>query len=110
MKKYWKLIQQHLGVDADGIPGPKTALALLEKLDIRQPEHSWPSQEDVRSGKSVFGRAGDESNMTSIKLPYVMRLAWETNTTVSTMRCARWQSHSAGCRSRPNRATLSAGK
>ena len=26
------------------------------------------------------------------------------------MRCARWQSHSAGCRSRPNRATLSAGK
>ncbi len=25
--------------------------------------------------------------MTSIKLPYVMRLAWETNTTVSTMRC-----------------------
>ncbi|WP_418700198.1 hypothetical protein, partial [Barnesiella intestinihominis] len=31
--------------------------------------------------------AGDESNMTSIKLPYIMRLAWETNTTVSTMRC-----------------------
>ena len=87
MKKYWKLIQQHLGVDADGIPGPKTALALLDRLGIRQPEHSWPSQEEVRSGKSVFGRAGDESNMTSIKLPYIMRLAWETNTTVSTMRC-----------------------
>ena len=87
MKKYWKLIQQRLGVDADGIPGPKTALALLDRLGIRQPEHSWPSQEEVRSGKSVFGRAGDESNMTSIKLPYIMRLAWETNTTVSTMRC-----------------------
>lgn len=87
MKKYWKLIQQHLGVDADGIPGPKTALALLDRLGIRQPEQSWPSQEEVRSGKSVFGRAGDESNMTSIKLPYIMRLAWETNTTVSTMRC-----------------------
>ena len=67
--------------------GEKCACVLLEKLDIRQPEHSWPSQEEVRSGKSVFGRAGDESNMTSIKLPYVMRLAWETNTTVSTMRC-----------------------
>ena len=74
MKKYWKLIQQHLGVDADGIPGPKTALALLDRLGIRQPEQSWPSQEEVRSGKSVFGRAGDESNMTSIKLPYIMRL------------------------------------
>ena len=45
MKKYWKLIQQHLGVDADGIPGPKTALALLDRLGIRQPEQSWPSQE-----------------------------------------------------------------
>ena len=42
MKKYWKLIQQHLGVDADGIPGPKTALALLDRLGIRQPEQSWP--------------------------------------------------------------------
>ena len=87
MKKYWKLIQQHLGVDADGIPGPKTALALLDRLGIRQPEQSWPSQKEVRSGKSVFGRAGDESNMTSIKLPYIMRRAWETTTTVSTMRC-----------------------
>ena len=87
MKEHWKLIQQHLGLDADGIPGPRTAQALMEKLDIRQPEHSWPSQEEVRSGKSVFGRAGDESNMTSIRLPYIMRLAWERNTTVSTMRC-----------------------
>ncbi len=34
MKKYWKLIQQHLGVDADGIPGPKTALALLDRLGV----------------------------------------------------------------------------
>ena len=87
MKEHWKLIQQHLGLDADGIPGPRTAQALMEKLGIRQPEHSWPSQEEVRSGKSVFGRAGDESNMTSIRLPYIMRLAWERNTTVSTMRC-----------------------
>lgn len=87
MKEHWKLIQQHLGLEADGIPGPRTALALMEKLDIRQPEHSWPSQEEVRSGKSVFGRAGDESSLTSIRLPYIMRLAWERNTTVSTMRC-----------------------
>ena len=36
MKKYWKLIQQHLGVDADGIPGPKTALALLAALVLLQ--------------------------------------------------------------------------
>lgn len=87
MKEHWKLIQQHLGLDADGIPGPRTARALMEKLEIRQPEHSWPSQEEVRSGKSIFGRAGDESNLTSVRLPYIMRLAWDTDTTVSTMRC-----------------------
>ena len=29
----------------------------------------------VRSGKSIFGRAGDESNLTSVRLPYIMRLA-----------------------------------
>ena len=69
MKEHWKLIQQHLGLDADGIPGPRTAQALMEKLDIRQPEHSWPSQEEVRSGKSIFGRAGDESNLTASGCP-----------------------------------------
>lgn len=87
MKEHWKLIQQRLGLTADGIPGPRTAQALMEKLGIPQPEHSWPSQEEVRSGRSVFGRAGDESNLTSIRLPYIMRLAWEKSTTVSTMRC-----------------------
>ena len=87
MKEHWKLIQQHLGLDADGIPGPRTAQALMEKLEISQPEHSWPSQEEVRSGKSIFGRAGDESNLTSVRLPYIMRLAWDRDTTVSTMRC-----------------------
>ena len=35
MKEHWKLIQQHLGLDADGIPGPRTAQALMEKLGSR---------------------------------------------------------------------------
>ena len=53
MKKYWKLIQQHLGVDADGIPGPKTALALLDRLGIRQPEQSFRgSQQPAFSRKT----------------------------------------------------------
>lgn len=30
-EKILEMIQQHLGVDADGIPGPKTALALLDQ-------------------------------------------------------------------------------
>ncbi|MFR4223660.1 MAG: hypothetical protein ACLT38_08495 [Akkermansia sp.] len=85
-EKYWKLIQQHLGVDADGIPGARRLWPCWKSWTSAN-RNILAQPEDVRSGKSVFGRAGDESNMTSIKLPYVMRLAWETNTTVSTMRC-----------------------
>ncbi|MEE0765428.1 hypothetical protein [Akkermansia sp.] len=87
MKELWRLIQQNVGVDADGIPGPKTAQALMKKLDIQPPAHAWPSQAEVRSGNSMFGRAGDERSLTNIRLPYVMRIAWEPERTVSTMRC-----------------------
>lgn len=89
MKDQWKLIQQYLGIPADGIPGPQTARTLMKKLDIPQPGHSWPSQAEVRSGDSIFGRPNDESSLTSIKLPYTMRIAWEPEKTVATMRCHR---------------------
>lgn len=87
MKEVWKLIQRDVGVDADGIPGKKTAQAIMDKLDIRPPARTWPTQAEVRSGDSMFGRAGDESALTNIRLPYIMRIAWETDRTVSTMRC-----------------------
>ena len=48
---------------------------------------SKQSQAEVRSGNSMFGRAGDERSLTNIRLPYVMRIAWEPERTVSTMRC-----------------------
>lgn len=89
MKAHWKLIQHHLGIPSDGIPGPATAAALLKSLNIQPPQHSWPSQEEVRSGASPFGRAGDEANLVSIPLPYSMRLAWDTSHSVSSTRCHR---------------------
>lgn len=90
MKEQWKSIQRHLGIPADGIPGPQTVQALMEKLDIQPPpSHSWPSQAEVRSGNSIFGRAADESSLTSIRLPYTMRIAWEPEKTVASMRCHR---------------------
>lgn len=34
-----------------------------------------------------YGKPGTESNLVNIKLPYPMRIAWDTKTTVKTMRC-----------------------
>lgn len=87
MKELWQLIQRQVGADADGIPGPATARAIMEKLGIQPPSHDWPSQAEVRSGHSIFGRPGDEGNLVSIQFPYIMRLAWEPERTVSATRC-----------------------
>ena len=68
-----KQIQKKVGVTADGIIGPKTLAAIAEALDINTATKSallWPTQAEVRSGKSIFGKAGDESNLVSIAPAY----------------------------------------
>lgn len=69
MKQDIKLIQQKLGVPADGIIGSRTVEALCRALGItRVPQ--WPTQSEVRSGKSVFGSPGCEDSLVSILPPY----------------------------------------
>lgn len=70
-----KLIQRHLGTTVDGIIGPKTLAAICKALGITEgttaaTSTKWPTQAEVRSGKSVFGKAGDESNLVNIEPPY----------------------------------------
>ena len=68
-------VQRALGVTADGIAGPKTIAALLSRLmqggvPSTADQSIFPTQAEVRSGKSIFGKAGDESNLTNIVPPY----------------------------------------
>lgn len=67
----WKSVQRTIGAGADGIPGPVTAQKAAVTLGIALPR-VWPTQAEVRSGKSIFGKFGDESNLASIKPPYPM--------------------------------------
>lgn len=87
MKDDWKLVQKALGVAADGIPGPATLAAICKKLGIEaahEAPSTAPSQSEVRSGKSIYGKAGDESYLCSIKPPYAMKYEGKL---VATIRC-----------------------
>lgn len=91
MKETIKEIQRRVGVTADGIMGPVTLEAILERLEERgagcpstpdertpsgyaeaaglRKSGPWPTQREVRSGRSVFGEPG-ESELVSVVPPY----------------------------------------
>lgn len=69
MKTSIRLIQQKLGVPADGIMGPRTLRAISSALGIREIP-SWPTQAEVRRGTSVFGAPGREDVLESILPAY----------------------------------------
>ncbi len=69
MKTALKRIQQKLGVEADGILGPRTLAAMNKALGIAEPP-LWPTQAEVRRGNSVFGKPGNEASLVSITPPY----------------------------------------
>lgn len=66
-----RLIQQKLGITADGVMGPNTLGAICKALGISEPVQ-WPLQSEVRRGNSMFGKPGDESNLVSIVPPYTL--------------------------------------
>ena len=68
MKRKIKLIQSAIGVQADGVIGPRTVEALMAALKLEDVP-LWPLQSEVRSGKSIFGAPGDAS-LVSLVPPY----------------------------------------
>lgn len=79
VKNKWKLVQKHLALTPDGIPGIKTVNSVIDRLgivlspvSIHEGTAKWPTQSEIRSGRSIFGKAGDESNLVMINFPYLM--------------------------------------
>lgn len=98
MKNTIKKIQAAVGVDVDGVFGSLTLQAVAEKLKctatVRCVQHcvgarvdgvlgqetvkkiagflglEWPTQAEVRTGRSIFGKAGDESNLALVSPAY----------------------------------------
>lgn len=72
MKRKIEIIQRAVGVDADGIVGPKTVAAIMAALGIKEEKPMvWPTQKEVRSGKSVFGAPGSGA-LVRIVPPYTL--------------------------------------
>ncbi len=69
MKTSLRRIQKKIGVEADGILGPRTLAALNKALGITEPP-VWPTQAEVRRGITCFGRPGNEGMLTSIVPAY----------------------------------------
>lgn len=74
MKQRIKLIQEKIGVATDGVIGPQTVDALMEALGVKESAAvaevpAWPTQKQVRSGKSIFGAPGS-SRLVRIVPPY----------------------------------------
>lgn len=70
MKERIRQIQRKIGVQADGIVGPVTVEGICKALGVGAAPPIWPTQSEVRSGKSIFGRPGDEYMLTSLVPPY----------------------------------------
>lgn len=82
MKEKIKEIQRKLGVEADGVIGPVTVAAIMTALGIKDDTPLvWPTQKEVRSGKSIFGAPGS-GKLVSITPPYQL---WYDGGRVSTI-------------------------
>jgi hypothetical protein len=72
------------GLKPDGEVGPKTWAFVTNVSNNTPLSQKWPKQ-DYTSMCNFYGPVGE--NMTSLELPYVMRLAWDTGVTVKKISC-----------------------
>lgn len=80
----WKAVQKTLGITADGIPGINTANAVSKAISalkgtstevpVESKENYKPlvTQAKLKTGTSIYGKAGDSDNLVTINFPYPM--------------------------------------
>jgi hypothetical protein len=72
------------GLKPDGVVGPKTWKFVTNVSSNTPLSQKWPKQ-GYTSMCNFYGPVGE--NMTSLELPYVMKLAWDKNATIKKMTC-----------------------
>jgi hypothetical protein len=72
------------GLKPDGVVGPKTWNFVTTVSNNTPLSQKWPKQ-DYNSMVNFYGPVGE--NMTSLELPYAMKLAWDKNITVKKITC-----------------------
>jgi len=72
------------GLKPDGVVGAKTWNFVTTVSNNTPLSQKWPKQ-DYNSMVNFYGPVGE--NMTSLELPYAMKLAWDKNTTVKKITC-----------------------
>jgi hypothetical protein len=72
------------GLKPDGVVGSKTWNFVTTVSNNTPLSEKWPKQ-GYNSMVNFYGPVGE--NMTSLELPYVMKLAWDKNATVKKITC-----------------------
>lgn len=67
----WRDVQSELSLHPDGICGPLTLAAIARDLGL----YFWPTRAEIMSKRSIYGRAGDESQLINIPPPYPLYYA-----------------------------------
>ncbi len=90
-----RTLQNRIGVDPDGIWGPKSTKAAEDHLSDLMPKPSkWPKS-DQASLRAFYGRPGDETNLVGLPVPEGVIMKYEGKQ-VATIRCHRKVEESLG--------------
>lgn len=74
----WKSVQLAVGANADGIAGPETISKIMKKLGVEAPlDSNILPQSKIRTNASIYGKAGDESNLVNVPVPSNYPLKYE---------------------------------
>jgi peptidoglycan hydrolase-like protein with peptidoglycan-binding domain len=72
------------GLKPDGVVGPKTWNFVIKVSDNTPLSQRWPKQ-NFNSMVNFYGPVGE--NQTKVDLPYPLRLAWSSSTTLNKITC-----------------------